>query len=169
MGCVIWLEQVDSDTYITLGSTFNKRAGHKLTVSGKELCKVYFKLKRTNTSANVITVTIRKVSDDSIIETSSTTYQQNEISTSFEWYEFALTSTINEEVRIMVEYSGSARIDVAGYLSDVITGILTRYDGSIYTDWSGYDATIKLYEEEAPAFQGERSSVVPIMKALGLI
>jgi hypothetical protein len=128
----------------------NKRVGQRITLN-QIVVKVMFRLMIVGAPTGTLYCRIRSVSDDSIIETSSDTVNVPSISNEeYVSYWFTLTSTINEEVRILLEYAnGSATnyVKVKGVVSDIVEGQLTYYTTS-YTDTSGYDTDIIILAQE---------------------
>ena len=130
------------------------RAAQRLTISNRKVTKLSFYIKRTGTATGAITFTIRKVSDDAIIN-SIGWGDAGDLPTDFAWQEkeFAVPETINELVRICVEFSGGSagnEVQVSGETSDVKADEYFQW----YTDAWATPATwdfgyIYTYEEEA--------------------
>lgn len=98
------------------------RAAQRLPVSSRTLTKLSFRIKRNGSAAGAITFTIRKVSDDSIIN-SKLWGDAADLPTDFTWPEVTFDSPIliNEEVRISVEFSGGSsgnEVMISGATSD---------------------------------------------------
>jgi len=170
MGCDIWIDQTLQDGVGGLSATKWLRLGQKITISSKTICRVGFYLKKAGSPSGTITATIRKTSDDGIIETSGDTLDISTLTTTFAWKYFTFNSLVNEEVRLQVEYSGgdNSHYGIVGdyVASDVITGNLGGYKAAGYTDWVDFDCTIKIYETITIKPGG---SIVQIVKAIGLI
>lgn len=123
------------------------RHAQKITLTDKTLTKVKFLMKKEGAPTGTVYARVRKVSDDSIIETSTTELDAADITTELAWYEFALTCSVNEAVRVSVEYSGgdeSNGLLVCYQSTDVCDGSYSYYK----TDWieqATWDLTFKLY------------------------
>lgn len=145
--CVIWVSNLLQDQVSSLYGLY-ARLGQKIVVPNKTICQADFYLKKFGNPTGTLYCRIRKVSDDSIVETSSTTLDVSTLTDSLAWYSFAFNSLVNEEVRIHVEFTGgdsSNYVDVGYQHSDVIIGCWTWY----YNIWfdTSYDCTIKIYEQ----------------------
>ncbi len=102
------------------------RAGQRLTISDRLVTKLAFYIKRTGTATGPVTFTIRRVSDDGIVN-SKGWGDAGDLPTDFAWQEatFDTPLTVNEEVRISAEFSGGSsgnEVQVAGATSDVKGG-----------------------------------------------
>jgi hypothetical protein len=153
MGCIVWVQQVDRNGQAGLGFTKNWRAGQKITVSSKTICKVAFLITKVGNPTGTAYVTIRKVSDDSVIEMSTDTLDVSTITPDpiYTFYEYIFDSELNEAVRFSLQYDGGTSSDfirLGVYTSDAIIGIFTKYNGSEWIDESDNEACIKVYEEE---------------------
>jgi len=143
------LNQTQQDTYQNIYGGWYTRLSQKITLTGKNLKYVRFYLKRSGSPTGTLYVRVRKTSDDSIIETSSTTLDVSTLTTSYEWKEFALTCAPSEEVRISAEFSGGSAgkevyVGISG--SDVCSGMASAYSaGEEWIDLEINDATIILY------------------------
>lgn len=143
------LNQTEGDyTYHLAGEEWYQRSGQRITLTGQNLSYVRFYLKKVGSPSGNVYCRIRRTSDDGIIETSATVYTANELSTEYEWKEFALSSSPDEEVYICVEPSGGDYdnyIDAYLATSDVCDGCHVYYTtGAGYTVNSGFDTTIIL-------------------------
>ena len=123
------------------------RVGQKLTISNRTVSVLKFKTKKVGSPTGTITFTIRKVSNDAVLATKEWG-SAGSVSTSAEWIQvsFATPTLVNEEVRILMEWSGTAG-DASNYLEFWAEGSsvkaneqATRYY-STYTDTSTWDAT----------------------------
>ena len=88
MGCEIWLDQSLQSHDWSMYNGFVVRAGQKLTIPNKTVCRVGFMLKKQNFPAGTLYCRIRKVSDDNIIETSSDTIDVSTLTAAMVWYYF---------------------------------------------------------------------------------
>lgn len=150
-------EQTAYNTTVGLYSGSNKRAGQRLTISGRTVSHLSLVLDKYGNPTGDITFTIRRVSDDSVIS-SKVWGDASGLSTDPAWKEvtFDTPQTIDEEVRICAEFAGGdvnnqvlvhvQAADVKAneyvtYYSDTSWTALTSYDTAyIYTysvGWSG--------------------------------
>lgn len=146
--CVIWISNILQDADRSLYSLY-PRVGQKINIPNKTICRVDFYLKKYGSPTGTLYARIRKVSDDSIIETSPTTLDVATLTTTFAWYSFAFNSLVNEEVRICVEFtegSSGNRVLVGLWSADVISGVRSYYYLATWYDSIYYDLTIKIYE-----------------------
>ncbi|MBA7676594.1 hypothetical protein ES703_84838 [subsurface metagenome] len=142
------IENTSQNAFWGLASDANLRAGQKITLTGETLQQVSFWVDKVGYPTGTAYARIRKVSDDSIIETSSTTLDVSTLTTSPTWKDFLFTCAPNEEVRISLEFSGGGGSDyirIYGlYYEDVISGYFTRYTVGPWTDMTDVDTTIKI-------------------------
>jgi len=148
--CIIWIDNI-APHYILdpLWGAGTTRGGQRITVPNKRICKVAFYMCRTGSPTGTAYARIRRVSDDSIIETSGDTLDVATLPTcnTFALVEFTFDSVINEEVRIQVEFTGGSagnRINLS-LTQPAIIGVYTHYIVG-YTDYAAYDTRIKIYE-----------------------
>lgn len=124
------------------------RQSQKVTLNAT-INKIQFFLKKYGTPTGSISACIRKVSDDSIIATSTTSLDASSLTTTYAWYDFAFDDVaVNEEVRLTVEFSGGniTNYVLVGYQStDVISGCISGYSSGAWTDWTTNDTTIQVY------------------------
>jgi len=150
MTCNIWLDNDAAGIVarIKLYTGSNSRGGQKITIPSKTICKVRFAMSKSGSPTGTAYAKIRKVSDDSIIETSATTLDVSTLPTypTFSWEEFLFNSVINEDVRLLIEYSGGNSTNYIVVLlgEPTIDGMATYYVAS-YTDNSSYDCKIGIY------------------------
>ena len=149
MTCNIWIDNgagIVASTKLYTGS--NSRSGQKITIPSKTICKVRFAMSKSGSPTGTAYAKIRKVSNDSIIETSATTLNVSTLPTypTFSWEEFPFNSVINEDVRLLIEYSGGDSTDyiLVAFTNPTIDGMATYYVAS-YTDNSSYDCKIGIY------------------------
>ena len=131
--------------YYYLASGIDIRAGQKLTIPNRIITKLAFMLCKVNSPTGDVTFTIRKVSDDSIINSKIwgnasvlpdyPSYQYQEVT-------FDTPVLINQEVRILCEFSGGNVSNAIGlnYCSSTVkpNECFTYYKTN-YSD-VGYDA-----------------------------
>lgn len=172
MGCQIWIQETNQDAVGGLDITRFQRLGQKITISNKTICQLEFYLKKTGSPTGTLTCTIRKQSDDSIIETSGVTLDVSTLTTSFQWFAFTFNSLVNEAVYLLVEFYGGDvnNLVVAGdYNGTTILGNLCGYKTvGGWSSWPTYEETIKIYEFVSAA-KPVSGSIVPIMKILDMI
>lgn len=154
-GLILNQQAGDYEYHLSIDANWYQRGGQRITLTGQNLSYVRFKLKKVGSPSGNVNCRVRRTSDDGIIETSATVYTANELSTSYEWKEFALTCSPNEQVYILVEPSGgdySNYIDAYLSTSDVCDGCHVMYQtGPGYTVNSTFDSTIILaYSETTP-------------------
>lgn len=148
-------EQTETQFDWALCSATTTRGGQRLTISNRQVTKLGLWLKKVNSPTGDVTLTIRKVSDDGVLLTkvwgdaadlpTERTYKE---------VEFDTPQTINEEVRILAEFSGgdaNNQVCVAIKLSDVKADeCFTYYESPDWDEGGGYDcAYIYTYTEEA--------------------
>lgn len=149
--CEIWLDQALHTNSLTMDSTQYTRMGQKITVANKTICKAGFWINQiVGSPVGTIYARIRKVSDDSIIETSPDTYDAATLAGVPRWFYFTFNSLVNEEVRILIEYNGTYGIRTSYKNADVCAGIFTVYKTGPYTDYAALDCSIKIYEVGDP-------------------
>ncbi len=132
-----------TNTGITLASisSGNPRAGQRLTVSSRIISKLSFHLLKNSSPTGDVTFTIRKVSDDSVIA-SKVWGDASALPTVRAWKEatFVTPVLIDEEVRILVEFSGGGGSDyvgISGTLTDVKAGESFTTFTTFWTDFDG--------------------------------
>jgi len=141
------LNQTTQDSYDALCSAYCQRAGHKITLTGRPLEYVRFYLMKTASPTGTLSVTVRRVSDNGIIETSATTLDVSTLGGAYEWKEFALTCAPNEAVRICAEYDGgdgSNYVNIGRSTTDLCDGMRCTYYDSAWDDEPADDRTIIL-------------------------
>lgn len=153
-------EQTEQNTPLKLYRGGNIRTGQQLTISNRTVTKLGFWLCRVSSPTGDVTFTIRKVSDDSIIA-SKLWGNAADLAVSFLYKEvtFDTPPTIDEEVYILVEFSGgnvNKYVCVAYQNSDVKANeFMTRYYAGAWTDFTAWDITyIYTYSEVAAYYHG---------------
>lgn len=139
------LEQNSSAPFY--GGTAWTRVGQKLTISNRSVSKLAFRTKKVGSPTGTITMTIRRTANDAILATVEWGSAAN-VSTSDGFIEgtFASPVTINEEVRIQMEWSGAAgdtnnKLEFQIATSDVkASEQVTRYDETYFAT-ATWDAT----------------------------
>lgn len=110
-------EQTANNTNTTLRAGGNVRVGQRLTISDRYVSDLSFLIHKTNAPTGDVTFTIRKVSDDSIIG-SKVWGDAADLPTWSVGFSTWTTATfaspihVNEEVYILVEYSGGDAWDL---------------------------------------------------------
>jgi len=139
--------QLTEDTSFLLYSGGKIRFAQKKTINGEVLTSLTFKLKKSGTHTEDITFAVRKVSDDSIID--SGTIDSSTLTTTLTDYTIQLTAgtNINEEVYLSCEYSGGDSSNFI-YCRAVYPGPKSgenaaEYD-SAWADKSNYDMYYKV-------------------------
>ncbi len=141
-------EQTSQDSFwMLLSGVVTIRAGQKLTISNRSVLTLSLLLKKQGSPTGDVTFTIRKVSDDSVI-LSKVWGDASGLQGSATWEKvtFDAAAAINEEVRMLAEYSNGDFLNhVRIYYdsSDVKGGEgFTKYANGAYTDES-YDGAYK--------------------------
>ncbi len=100
-------EQLVNNQDIAMKGTNAPTCGQRLTISDREVTKLAFLLFKSGNPTGDVTFTVRKVSDKSLIM-SKVWGVAGDVPASATWLEvtFDTPTTINEEVRILVEHSG---------------------------------------------------------------
>jgi len=100
-------EQTVSNQDIAFKTGNAPTQGQRLTIANREVSKLAFYLGRIESPTGSITFTIRKIADKSLIA-SKVWGLCSSIPTEFTWLEATFDSPVivNEEVRILAEYSG---------------------------------------------------------------
>jgi hypothetical protein len=127
----------------TLHGNSNTRYGIEARIAssimvGKSLKRWKVYLRRVGGASGIISATVRKRSNDDIVASFVETIQASSLTTSFneEIFTLATPYTIQTGDRIMIEYSGSARVEMSIQNQDEIDGDRTRrirYAGAYQT------------------------------------
>lgn len=123
------------------------RLGQRLTISNRTVTKLAFFLCKVTSPTGDVTFTIRKVSDDSIIQ-SEVWGDASNLPTDVNWEEAEFTSptNINEEVRILCEYAGGDSLNYVRVYDHIQDEKANEYETlyiSSYTDQATWDGTYK--------------------------
>lgn len=162
-------EQLEQDTALIINATGPIRGGQRLTIANRQVTKLAFYLRKFGTPPDTYYFAIRKVSDDGILvrEAVALADSLTEVVTLVE-HTFAAPPTVNEEVRILVEYNagdGANLITTYYKNSNVKAGeYRCYYQAAAYTDYSagGEDHAYRYtYEEEAPPVAKHTFSLDP--------
>ncbi|MBA7654306.1 hypothetical protein ES703_62183 [subsurface metagenome] len=107
------------------------RAGQRLTISDRTVSKLAFYLYKKGSPTGNVTFTIRKVSDDSLIN-SKVWGDAADIpgSVTLEEVTFVTPELVNEEVRICVEFSGGNIANEIGFYGET-----SDVKGGEYFEW----------------------------------
>lgn len=141
-------EQTQHNFSWGLYSTAETRAGQKLTISNRQVTKLGFWLLKVNSPTGDVTLTMRKVSDDSLIY-SKVWGDAADLTTDpvYEEVEFDTPETINEEVRILAEFSGgdaNNQVKVRMQATDVKADEqFCVYETPDWTDYAAYDSAYR--------------------------
>jgi len=138
----------DSNESGSSGLIFSSgRYGTKITYSNTNIYRIGFSLRKQSGASGDITFTIRRTSDDSVLASSVWGDASSLDTANYTWCEADIGPvTVNEEVRILVEFNGSGSVDARFSSSDVWSShIYTDYSGGSYTDSALYDAVARIY------------------------
>lgn len=139
--------QTQYDTALAFTSEQAYRGGQRLTISNRYVSKLGFWLRKYNSPPGSYYFAVRKVSDDSIIIREAVGLA-DDLSTTVTYIEhtFATPVLVNEEVRILVEYTASDTTNVISSWyqnSDVKASEYRTYCNAnlVYVDFSavGHD------------------------------
>lgn len=142
------IQTAGSFTFYFAGGVNWDRIGQRLTITNRTVSGLFFKTYRIGSPTGSVTMTVRKVSDDSVILTNSYgSIAAVSTDTGGVWIgvTFDTPTLVNQEVRILVEWSGTLG-DVSNALAffavaDVkASEYVTRYYGA-GNGYTGYDAT----------------------------
>lgn len=149
-------EQTQYNDLVSLYSTIPNRVGQELTIPDREVTKLGFWLSKLGAPSGDITFTIRKESDDGVLLTKvwgnatalTTTPTYKEIT-------FDTPQTINELVRICVEFSGGD-VDNRVYMSEQDTDVkadefMVFFYDSAWFDSAATDAAYRYTYTSLPA------------------
>jgi hypothetical protein len=94
-------------------------------------------LRKGGSASGTVRAVVRRSSDDAVVAAFSETFDASSLTTSYVDKSFTLSTprTIQAGDRILVEYSGPARVEIDAYSTDKIDGSNTRrvrYDGTAY-------------------------------------
>ena len=103
---------------------------------GKSLRTWTVRLRRSAGASGTVNAVVRN-SADAVVATFNESFDANSLATSYADRTFTLTSpyTIQAGDRILVQYSGPARVEIEAHLTDQVDGSNTRrirYDGTSY-------------------------------------
>ncbi len=143
------IQNASYNTYYKLDSLDYTRVAQKITLA-MYVTQVRFDLYKSGSPTGTAYVRIRKVSDDSIIATSSTTLDVSTLTGSPAWSAFAFSSVeVNEAVYVSIEYSGgdaSNFVAVEALSSSAIDGNIALYSG-VWSENALRDFTIEINGE----------------------
>jgi hypothetical protein len=132
-----------------LTATGNTRYGEwamnsSSSLVGKSLRTWKVRLRRSSSASGTVRAVVRRSSDDSVVATFTETFNATSLTTSYADRTFTLATprTIQTGDRILVEYSGPARVELEVRNTDQIDGSNTRrvrYDGTTYIGGSTVD------------------------------
>jgi hypothetical protein len=139
----------------TIHGAADTRAGQKLFIPNRKVIKLGLWLSKTNLPTGDVTLTIRKVSDDSLIS-SKVWGEAADLTTerTYKEVEFDSPQVVNEQVRISAEFLGgdaTNKVGVAIATSDVKPDeFFSVFKTPDWTDKDAYDAAYryKYYEVE---------------------
>lgn len=139
---------VTSTGNLGIDSVDPDRAGEEITdtaLQSKPLISVQFKLSKSGSPTGAISVRCRKVSDDSIVATSTTSLDASALTTTptLTTFNFAAgVTTPAETFRITIEYGGGNDANTVLVDNAVNEGVYAGGNGDSYsgTTWSNYGA-----------------------------
>ena len=101
-------QELQSDFVVFAGGGNWDRVGQRLTISNRSVSKISFRTKKVGSPTGTITMTIRKVSNDALLD-SKEWGNAASVSTTAGYIEVTFDSavSVNEEVRILMEWSGT--------------------------------------------------------------
>jgi len=116
---------------------YGEEARTSSVLIGKSLKTWTVRLRKAGSPTGIVTATVRRSSDDSIVAAFIEILSASSLSTTFADTTFTLAAayTIQAGDRILVEYSGPARVEIDASSTDKIDGSNTRrvrYDGTSY-------------------------------------
>jgi len=144
-------DQILMDTHYTVSVATRTRFGQRLTILDRMITGLSFWLFKNASPTGDITFTIRSVATDEILnskvwgDASTLPVGVSYLDAVKETVTFDTPILINEEVRILVEFSGVSFINVVAQSTDVKADELKTYYDVGYTDSSGVDCA---YEYE---------------------
>jgi hypothetical protein len=104
---------------------------------GKSLKTWKVRLMKGGSASGTVRAVVRRSSDDAVVATFNETFDSSSLTTSYADKTFTLTTprTIQTGDRILVEYSGPARVEIEVHTTDKVDGSNTRrvrYDSTAY-------------------------------------
>lgn len=164
-------EQTQYNTPRILHMGAAQRSGQRLTISSRTVTKLGFWLRKYGAPPGTYYYAIRKVSDDSVIVREAVDLADNLTETiTYIEHTFSSPPTVNEEVRILVEYQeGNSTNLITTYWqnSDVKAGEYhTDFEVSVYTDWiaGGEDHAYRYtYEEPITRLMGFPPALMEVL------
>ena len=141
--------QTTIDDYSYLYSGFMIRVGTRKTIAAKGILTLQAYLKKVGSPTGNVTFAIRRVSDDSLID-SKVWGDAADLGTTGAWKSitFTVPQLINEEVRVFVEYSGGDSNNKigAGYATSNVKANekLTVGDEDEWADYAAYDFSYQI-------------------------
>ncbi len=150
------------------------RGGQRLTISNRTVEKLSFMLGKVGAPAGNVTFTIRKVSDDSIIN-SKVWGDASTLPAVPDWREVTFTTPVlvNEEVRILWEFvqpfNTANQVGWRYQNTDVKAGEKqSHYRSGAWSDFADRDTTYK-YTYAGPAAGGKAAPMAAKLVAAGVI
>ncbi len=140
-----FVEQTTTGTMYAFYGAY--RQGQKANMGGK-IDRVWFYLDRWGNPSGAIYCKIYRASDGTLLATASNTVDASSVNGWCEWQfnGYDIGSAI--DIRIVLEFptgDGSNCVRISHVGSDVCTGVATQYNGSVWSDLTGMDASIKVY------------------------
>ncbi|TET84398.1 MAG: hypothetical protein E3J36_01335, partial [Candidatus Nealsonbacteria bacterium] len=155
-------KQTKHNTDMVIASDWRTKVGQKLSISNRRVTKLAFILRKEGSPAENVTFEIRRVSDDSLI-CSKVWGAANDLPTENDWVEveFDTPQTINEEVRILVDYpgaDGTNRVILRYQNTDVKADECETDNTGGWQDRTDYDAAYRYtFTEPLPEYTEEQT------------
>jgi hypothetical protein len=129
--------------YAGSNTRYGEEARTSSVLIGRSLKTWKVRLRRSASASGTVSATVRN-SAGTVVATFNETFNASSLSTSYAERTFTLTTprTIQAGDRILVEYSGPARVDIEAHSTDKFDGSNTRrvrYDGTSYIGASTVD------------------------------
>lgn len=159
-------EQTQQNTALILNAIGPIRGGQRLTIANREVTKLGFWMRKYGTPPGSYYFAIRKVSNDAVLVRELVDAANNLTEViSYKEHTFAAPTTVNEEVRILVEYNlgdGANMITTYFQNADVKSGeYRCYYQDAAYVDYSvpGDDHAYRYTYEEAAGLENKSAGM----------
>ena len=122
-------------------------------IIGKSLSKWTVYLRRVGSASGTVSAVVRSASNDAVVATFTQTLDAASLPTSFTPFDFTLPSphVIQTGDKILIEYSGTSRVELSVWTTDKIDGNRTRrirYAGTTYVSGNTHDIVGRLASEQ---------------------
>jgi galactose oxidase-like protein/Kelch motif protein len=130
--------------YTGASTRYGEEARTSSVLVGKALKTWKVRLRKAGSASGTVRAVVRRLSDDAVVATFNETFDASSLTTSYADKKFTLTTpcTIKTGDRILVEYSGPARVEMEVHTTDKVDGSNTRrirYDGTNYAGGNTID------------------------------